>query len=185
VNSGGTDYQGVSLASLINEASVASPGDHQYKIIASDGWSQTVTWENIQDGIIIEDQTMTAFPGLPGKYRIRDVVEIQTVEADTLLVNEKLYVWKQVFHIIDDPITMIDSENNTLEGVYLSAVINITEVPDKGSRSYDLIGSDGYNKTVSWDDMLKGILVESEMKCYFPHLSKKFHISDIVEIEVI
>lgn len=184
VETGGETYEGVSLSLLVTESGLADPGTKQYRITASDGWNQDVTWEDMEAGILVEEETMTAFPGLPGKYRIRDVSSIEPVDADTITVNGKLFVWKQVFHIIDSPVEMMDEDNNTLEGVYLSEVVNITLLDDPETHRYDLLGEDGYNQTVTWDDMVQGILVEDEMKCFFPHLEKKFHISDIVEIEV-
>ncbi len=182
---GGTNYTGVTLSALVNETGLLGPENYQYNITASDGWYQTVTWENMQEGIIVEKETMTAFPGLPGKYRIRDVVDIDPVTAKTITVNHKLFVWPQVFHIIDSDVELMDDENNSYEGVYLSSAINITGLSDQGTRTYNLIGADGNNQTVTWEDMTKGILVEDDIKCFFPHLAKKFHISDIAEIEVI
>ena len=182
---GGDTYEGVSLSLLVNESGLALPETYQYKITAEDGWNQDVTWNDMMAGIIVEDNTMTAFPGLPGKYRVKDVVKIEPVNTDTITVNGRLFVWMQVFHIIDSPVEIMDEENNTLEGVYMSAVVNITLLENPGSYTYNLIGADGYNQTVTWDDMMNGILVEDEMKCYFPQLAKKFNISDIIEIEVI
>jgi len=185
VTIGGIDYTGITLSDLVNETGLSDPENYQYNITASDGWYQTVTWENMQVGIIVEEETMTAFPDLPGKYRIRDVVDIDPVTAKTITVNHKLFVWPQVFHIVDSDVELLDDENNSYEGVYLSSAINITGLSDPDTYIYNLIGADGYNQTVTWEDMKKGILVEDDIKSFFPHLAKKFHISDIAEIEVI
>ncbi len=185
VSSGGSTYEGVSLSDVINETALTDPSDLQYKITASDGWNQDVTWADMMTGVLVEEETMTAFPNLPGKYRIRDVVKIEAVDADTIEVNGHLFTWKQPFHIIDETVTMQDAENNTIEGIYLSDVVNITGLTDQGTHGYDLQAGDGYNQTVTWEDMTKGLLVEEEKKCFFPHLSKKYHVSDIIKIEVI
>jgi len=185
ISTGGTDHMGVSLSVLVNETDLTDPENYQYNITASDGWYQTVTWENMQEGIIIEEDTMSAFTGLPGKYRIKDVVKIEPVTAKTISVNGKLFVWPQVFHIVDSDVELMDDENNTYEGVYLSSAINITGLSGQDTHTYNLIGGDGYNQTVTWEDMTKGILVEDDFKCFFPHLAKKFHITNIAAIEVI
>lgn len=185
VTTGGTDFVGVSLSQLVTETGLAHPENYQYNITASDGWYQTVTWENMQTGIIIEEDTMTVFSGLPGKYRVKGVVDIDPVTAKTITVNGKLFVWPQVFHIIDSDIEIMDGENNTYQGVYLSSAINMTGLSDQDTYTYNLIGKDGYNQTVSWEDMTRGILVEDDFKCFFPHLEKKYHISNIAEIGVI
>ncbi|MDG6224911.1 MAG: hypothetical protein QCI82_05290 [Candidatus Thermoplasmatota archaeon] len=185
VNTGGKDYTGVPLSNIVNSTGLASPGDHQYRITADDDYYQDVTWDDMMKGVLVEEDTMTAFPGLPGKYRVKNVVEIETVSVPTILVNDHLFTWKQPFHMIDDTVTLKDADENDIEGVYLSQVINLTIANDQASHTYNIIGSDGYNRTVSWEDMTQGILVEEGRKSFFPHLSKKFHISDIVEIEVI
>ena len=182
---GGNNYTGVSLSELINDTGLASPEDHQYRITAKDGWNQDVTWNDMMKGVLVEEETMTAFPGLPGKYRIRDVMEIKPVSSPTIEVNGNLYVWPQIFHIIDYPVEMTDNDNNTIEGVYLSAVINLTGLSDQETHSYNIVGNDGYNQTVTWGDMEKGLLVLEGNECFFPHLEKKYNISDIGRIEVI
>jgi hypothetical protein len=185
VSTNGQTFDGISLSDLINDTGLASPGNSQFRITASDGWNQDVTWSDMMKGILVEEETMTAFPGLPGKYRIRDVVNIEAVNADTIEVNGHLFVWKQPFHILDETFQMKDQENNTIEGIYLSDVINLTDLQDQASHTYDIQAADGYNKTVTWEDMTRGLLVEEGKKCYLPHLSKKFNVSDIIRIEVI
>lgn len=185
IETGSNSYEGVSLSILVTESGQASPETHQYRITASDGWSQEVTWGDMQVGILVEEDTMTAFPGLPGKYRIRDVATIEAVDdVKTIEVIDHIYTWKQPFHIIDDPVEMIDEDNNTVTGVYLSSVVNLTGLSNPETQQFNLVGEDGYNKTVTWEDMTKGILDEENEKCFFPHLSKEYHISDIARIEV-
>jgi hypothetical protein len=181
----GQTYEGTSLSSLLNDTELAGPEDYQYEITASDDYSQVVTWGDMMRGILVEEETMTAFPGLPGKYRIRDVVKIVAVEADTILVNGHLFVWKQPFHIIDDTVTLMDNESNSYEGIYLSDVVNLTGLEDQSSHEYVIKASDLYEKNVTWEDMTKGILVMDENKSFFPHLESKYWVKDIVEIEVI
>jgi predicted Zn-dependent protease with MMP-like domain len=184
VSTGGSTYEGISLSDLINETGFSNPANTQYKISASDGWNQDVTWGDMMNGVLVEEETMTAFPGLPGKYRIRDVVKIEAVDVDTIEVNGHLFTWKQPFHILDETVEMKDQDNNTVEGIYLSDLVNLTALSDQETHTYDLQAADGYNQTVTWEDMKKGILLENEDKCVIAHLSKKFNVSDLIGIEV-
>ena len=178
-------YEGVSLGVIINQTSLPDPEDHQFKITASDGWNKIVTWNDMMTGILIKEDTMTVFPGLPGKYRITDVVSIETVEAPTILVNGHLFVWQQLFHIIEDPVTMQGNGSDSYEGIPISQVINITELEDQASHDFIIKASGDYFKNVTWEDLTKGILILDERMSFFPHLSQKYRIKDIVEIEVV
>ncbi len=184
----GTDmvtYEGVSLGVIINLTSLSDPEDHQFKITAYDGWNKIVTWNDMMAGILVKEDTMTVFPGLPGKYRIRGVVSIETAEASTILVNGHLFVWQQLFYIIEDPITLMDNGSDPHEGIPISQVVNITELEDQASHDFIIRASNDYSKNVTWEDLTNGILILDERMSFFPHLSQKYRIKDIVEIEVV
>jgi len=70
---------GFPLDQLINKIGVASPETHEYTIIGSDGYQKTVTWENMQAGIITKGRE-SVFPDLPKAYRIKEIVEIKVEE---------------------------------------------------------------------------------------------------------
>jgi septum formation inhibitor MinC len=67
---------GFSLDQLVIETGVASPETHEYTIIGSDGYQKTVTWENMQNGIITKSRE-SVFAGLPKAYRIKEIIEIK------------------------------------------------------------------------------------------------------------
>jgi hypothetical protein len=46
-------------------------------------------------------------------------------------------------------------------------------------------GSDGYQKDVSWDNMMNGYLELKEKRAVFPALTKTFWVRDTITIEVI
>jgi len=70
------DYTGISLDELIINTDIPCPSCHQYTIIAIDGYKQTVSWKDIQNGILHEDQRVY-FPDLAHSFWVRDVIEIE------------------------------------------------------------------------------------------------------------
>ena len=180
----GNTYQGVSLSLLINATGMEYPQDYQYSITASDGYHKNVTWEDMMKGVLVREKTMTAFSELPARYKIRDVRWINATHSLTITVNGHLYTYEEPFDILKDDLkTVVDSENNTYEGVGLSDLINLTSLLDPEEYNYSLITMDGYNKTVEWDDMENGVLVKEMRQAVFPEKDKKFWVKDIVEIQ--
>ena len=74
------NYTGVSLGGIIIEAGVENPGQHQYKITGTDGYSPAspVSWGDMQTGIITEDRDCV-FPNLPGSFWVRDLASIEVI----------------------------------------------------------------------------------------------------------
>ncbi len=184
ITSGDQEYTGISLSDLLNDTGLSDPGNDQYAIIAADGWTKNVTWTDIQMGVLVKAQTMTAFPHLPGKYRVKDVVEISTITTPTLKINGWVYTWDQPFDKFDEVI-MEDNESNTYEGVMLSDLVNDTGLESPEDHNYTIIAGDEYSKEVTWDDMMNGIIIFEDRKSLFPEKEKKYRIKNIVEIEVV
>ncbi|MGA1819911.1 MAG: hypothetical protein ACMUHU_02760 [Thermoplasmatota archaeon] len=178
-------YTGVPLKDLLEDAGVSDLSASTYRITASDDYMKEVTHLDIEKGILVEEDIMTAFPELPGKYRVKDVVSIEPIEGDTITVNGKLFTWMQPFDLFTENVLVVN-ETTEYEGVLLSDLINATSLVDPQLHNFTLTASDDYEQEVTWDDMLKGILVNDEdHMTYFPHLSKKYQIKDIVEISVV
>lgn len=177
-------YDGVPLEDLLIDAGVTDIDRWQYEISGSDGYVKEVTHLNIKEGILVEEELRTVFPDLPGKYRVEDVVSIEPIEGDTITINGDLYSWMQPFDIFTN--VLRSNSTHTFEGVQLSDLLNSTEIIDPQDKNYTASADDGYQKEFTWDDMLKGILVNDEdKKVFFPHLDKKFHIKNVIEIEVV
>jgi hypothetical protein len=181
------EYEGVSLKALLEDAGVGDLSPHTYTISGSDGYWKNVTYQDIEAGIIVEEDQMTVFPDLPGKYRVRYIVSIEPADGDTITINGQLYTWMQPFDIFTSDIVMTDDENNRYEGILLSDLINGTAIDDPQDHNYTITaGGDGYSVGVTWDDMLRGLLVnDDDHKTFFPHLEKKYRVKDVVEIEVV
>ena len=185
--SDGKNYTGIPLLDIIDLAPPTDKENQQYQIEAEDGYTKNVTWEDIKKGIITshtEDHTMTVFPHLPGKYRIRNVKSIKPVTTPTLSVVGALFTWDQPFDMFDERIVE-DNESNTYEGVSLSDLVNTSGISEPETHNFTIVASDNYSKEVTWDDMMNGILVKDERKSVFPEKEKKYWIKDIVRIEVV
>ncbi len=180
-----TEYTGISLSDVVNSSNVAGPEQYQFMISANDGYAKNVTWADMLRGVMVEDGTMTAFPDLPGKYRIRDVVSMNPADVETLVVNGRLYVAKQPFDIFAFELVEETVDNDTYEGVRPSDLLNHSGLLNGSANDFTIYGSDGYNKTVNWTMMMDGVLVEADMQIVFPELATSFWVSDIVTIEVI
>ena len=70
---------GYSLSDMVNYTGLASPQNHTYKIIASDGFNKTVNWTSMMRGVVIKADTKTVFPGLAKGYMVKNVVKIEVL----------------------------------------------------------------------------------------------------------
>jgi len=70
------EFSGAALDELMVRAGVPAPEGKEYTFIAADGYQKTVTWENMQNGILTPD-LMSAFSDLAKAFRVKDVIEIK------------------------------------------------------------------------------------------------------------
>lgn len=179
-------YSGVRLKEILADNGIDDLSMYTFRIIASDGWLKEVTHLDMEEGILVEEDTMTVFPDLPGKYRVRDLVTIEILtDGDTITVNGKYWTWMQPFDILEEAV-MFDSESIEYKGIKLSDLINFTAVANPQDHNYTIEASDGYTKEVTWTDMMNGLLVnDDEHMTVFPHLESKFWVKDVMEISVV
>jgi hypothetical protein len=78
------------------------------------------------------------------------------------------------------PRTFDDSQNI---GIALDDLMLKTGVPNPEQHTYTLKSSDGYEKTVTWENMRNGLLTK-DYESIFSDLPKAFRVKDIVTIEV-
>jgi hypothetical protein len=57
---------------------VSNPKHHTYTLKGSDGYEKTVTWENMQNGLLTEDRE-SVFSDLPKAFRVKDIVTIEVI----------------------------------------------------------------------------------------------------------
>ena len=102
-------------------------------------------------------------------------------DSDYIEINETEYTLDQLF-FLGKQIT-IESNSEIFSGIALDDLMKKTGVANPESYDYTIIASDGYQKTVKWENMENGIITE-EGQSIFSDLAKAFRIKDIMEIEV-
>ena len=178
--------QGVSLSGIINHSGLSGQQDHQYKILASDGFYKNVTWGNMMEGVLVKTVDgknttfKTTFSTLPKRYNVKEVVDIQVIATDTLVVAGRQYTWEQPFDSMFEAVNI-----NGTDGVRLSDIVNHTGLATPANCNYTLTASDGYNKTVDWSSMMTGILVLDGHKTVFEFLAKGYQVKDLAEIKAV
>jgi len=99
------------------------------------------------------------------------------INSEYIDINGQEYTVDQLFFI---------GEERTIEtfsGIALDTLMMKIGIPEPEKHEYTIIASDGYQKTVKWENMKNGILTE-EGQSIFSDLAKAFRINDIVKIEV-
>jgi len=72
-------HEGILLSELVNDTGLKSPESHEYKVRGADGYFKTVSWDDMQNGLLVKEDKMTVFPEKTKGYWIKDVVEIEVV----------------------------------------------------------------------------------------------------------
>jgi hypothetical protein len=108
-------------------------------------------------------------------------IYVYTTQAttDTLLVNGQYYTIDQLFSLTQ-PRTLNESQYT---GIALDDLILKTGVLQPEQHTYTFKGSDGYEKTVTWENMKNGLLTR-DSESVFSDLPKAFRVKDIITIEV-
>jgi hypothetical protein len=99
--------------------------------------------------------------------------------SDSLLVNGQSYTIDQLFPLVK-PRASNDSQYS---GIALDDLMVKTGVVHPEQHTYTLRGADGYEKTVTWENMKNGLLTKNR-ESIFSDLPKAFRVKDIVTIEV-
>jgi len=75
------------------------------------------------------------------------------------------------------------TKDGNFSGIALDDLMVKTGVVHPEQHTYTIVGADGYQKTVTWENMKNGLLT-SEGQTIFSDLPKAFRIKDVVSIEV-
>ena len=101
------------------------------------------------------------------------------VTTNTLLVNGQHYSIDQLFSLTQ-PRSFNESQYS---GIALDNLMLKTGVSQPEQHRYTLSGVDGYEKTVTWENMKNGLLTK-ESESVFSDLPKAFRVKNIITIEV-
>jgi hypothetical protein len=99
--------------------------------------------------------------------------------TNTLLVNGQRYTMDQLFSLTQ-PRSFNESQYS---GIALDDLMLKTGVSQPEQHKYTLRGADGYEKTVTWENMKNGLLTK-DSESIFSNLPKAFRVKDIITIEV-
>ena len=99
--------------------------------------------------------------------------------SETITIFTQSYTIEQVF-LMSEPRTLADLD---VTGVSLDDLVVKAGVPTPETHGYTIIGADGYQKTVKWENMKNGVLTRERQVC-FSDLPKAFRVRDVVSIKV-
>jgi len=100
--------------------------------------------------------------------------------TDNITINGQQYTIDQIFNIAES--RTFDLLN--FSGIALDDLVIKTGVGCLECHEYTIIGDDGYQKTVTWENIKKGLLTKDGMTV-FSDLPKAYRIKNVVKIEVI
>ena len=99
--------------------------------------------------------------------------------TNTLQVNGQSYTMNQLFSLAQ--LRTLNESQYT--GIALDDLMVKTGVTQPEQHQYTLKGSDGYEKTVTWENMKNGLLTK-DSESIFSDLPKAFHVKEVIAIEV-
>jgi hypothetical protein len=103
------------------------------------------------------------------------------VDSKTIKINNEEYTINQIFSLVNTTTIITDEGEKT--GVALDDLIIKTGNICSLCNAYTFKSKDGYQQTVTWDYLKKGVLTQ-ENRIYFSDTAHSFWVRDIVEIEV-
>jgi hypothetical protein len=101
------------------------------------------------------------------------------VETTTISINGHAYTITQLFSLAEE--RSFSALNYS--GVALDDIIVQAGVVNPEDHQYTIMGADGYQKTVNWENMKQGLLTW-DGQSVFSDLPKAFRVKDVVNIEV-
>jgi hypothetical protein len=197
--------EGVPLSAIVNDTGLANPEDYAYVLEASDGYAMAVSWDVLQTGILTQvtetdedtgnESTflMTLFPDMPSGYKVKDLASIDNAELSPVVVNGLDYYLDYMPKRVGEK-TVAFNDTYSATGWSLSDMVNYTGLENPEDHGYTVVGYDStdeepwYNKTVSWDGMMGGVLIEENTKTVFDgtteYAKKSYMVKYVIEIVV-
>jgi len=69
---------GIPLDELINSTGENCPSCFKYRLIGSDGYKQTLNWDDMKNGILTIDKK-AIFPHLAHSFWVKDIIKIEAI----------------------------------------------------------------------------------------------------------
>ncbi len=109
-------------------------------------------------------------------------VNSNKIDATQIIIDGEEYTINQFFQMAEERSVQAETGESG-KGVALDQLMQAIGIQDPETRQYTLIGADGYQKTVMWENLQNGIL-SIERESVFSDLPKAFYVKEIVEIKV-
>jgi len=104
-------------------------------------------------------------------------------DSAKVVICGKDYYWDDTFE--DYQLEEFSANDQSYEGIKLSTLVVDAGLNNPEEQDYSIEGSDGYQKTVTWEDIQNGYLVKENKIAIFPELTKSFWVKDVVEIRTV
>ena len=73
------DYEGVLVSSIILDTGLENPQGHTYRFMGLDGYQKDVTWEDVQNSYLVEDEHKVVFPNMTRSFWVKDLALIEVI----------------------------------------------------------------------------------------------------------
>ena len=115
---------------------------------------------------------------------IASTLYVNAAKTDTteISINGESFIMDQLFQLAEERTIEIES-GATGSGIALDQLMVAVGIPNPEALQYNLIGADGYRKTVSWENLQVGVLTR-DRETLFSGLPKAFNVKEIIEIKV-
>lgn len=102
-------------------------------------------------------------------------------DPDSLIINDTVFQKTEFFSTLS--IKTIETNDGEKTGIPLNQMIQHVGISCPSCHEYTFIASDGYQQTVTWEHMNKGVFTE-EKSVFFPDLAHAFWVKNVIKIEV-
>ena len=103
------------------------------------------------------------------------------LDSNTIKIKNVEYTINQIFSLAKTKTIITDDGKKT--GVALDDLIINSGNKCLSCNKYTFKSKDGYQQTVTWDYLKKGVLTK-ENRVYFSNTAHAFWVKDVIEIEV-
>ena len=188
--------EAIRLSDFIDSTMTDYPEIYAYRVIGSDGFyaaqkgSPDNVWEHIQKGYLKLSDRRATFDrslGLMGRYYVKDVASIELLrKIETKFNQEEDFTFSLIMDM--ETVTYRDSIDPFYDGhpgIKLSDFVDtLTSSPE--NYSYNLISSEGKEKTFSWAEFQTGWwLLNLDVTKFFPDLGVDSRMRLLQTIELI
>jgi hypothetical protein len=155
----------IKISDLVDTETITEPDNYAYRLIGSDGFyahskgSPDNTWSHIQKGsIILSTMAVSLDPtlGLANRYNVKGVAEMKILrKIDFVSPSDSLFQ-----NIVAELLAV--TFQDSLKTVTLASIIPDGVLASPTTLNYQLIASDNYSVTLTWQQVQEGYYVPGQ-----------------------